>query len=134
MAETFRYDFVDGGGSTTKNRKSIRTGSTWRKKLRILQDDKVTPEDISTWTFAMEVRKTAASETVIIELTTGNSRIQFVTDGTDGEIYLILSDTETAALLDDVGVNVYDIKYQVNGGDVKDLFEGRIEILASPTR
>lgn len=83
-SKTFRYDFIDGGGGSSNVRRSIRTGSTWRKKLTILQDDQVTPENISTWTFAMEIRPTPESDTVIIELTSGNGRIVFVTDGTDG--------------------------------------------------
>ncbi len=133
-SKTFRYDFIDGGGGSSNVRRSIRTGSTWRKKLTILQDDQVTPENISTWTFAMEIRPTPESDTVIIELTSGNGRIVFVTDGTDGQIYLLLTDTDTAGLLNNIGTKAYDIKYQISAGDVQDLFEGNIEILASPTR
>lgn len=135
MSDTFRYDFVDGGGSTTNRRRSIRTGSTWRKRLTIKKSDgSGDPEDISNWTFQMMVRKTPSSDTVIIELSTANTRIAFETDGTDGKINLLLSEAETAALLAEAGENVYDIKYQISGGDKKDLFEGKIEILASPTR
>ena len=130
MSDTFRYDFVDEGSG--KARRSIRTGSTWRRELTI-KDSGGVPVDISTWQFEMMVRKTPSSDTVILELSSGNGKIVFVTDGTDGKIQLVLTASETSALIDDIGENTYDLKY-VLGADTKDLLEGLIEILASNTR
>ena len=138
--ETYRYDFVDEG--TGNRRRAIRTGSTWSKPLTFLQDDGVTPENISTWTFQMMVRLTNASGTVIIELSTANGRITQPGGGTDGKILLTLTAAETAALISEFTgefedeesiLAEYDLKYTV-GGVVNDSIEGQIEIRASATR
>jgi len=137
---TYRYDYVDEG--TGNRRRAIRTGSAWNKPLTFLENDKVTPKNISTWTFQMMVRQTNASDVVIIELSSANGKITMPGGGTDGVILLSLTAAETAALIslftgdfedEESYLAEYDLKY-TEGGVVKDSIEGQIEIRASATR
>lgn len=146
-AVTYRADFVDAGGG--KSRKAIRTGSTWKKTLTMLYPDTHPtnpgqPIPISGWTnMRMVIRPYAGSDEIIWELNQTNGGIAFVTPGdpdSDGKILLTIPEADTATFItwvdeEDEGslLASYDFKY-TEGGVVKDLIEGNIEIRASNTR
>jgi hypothetical protein len=78
----------------------------------------------------MQVRSTAASSTIVLELTTANSRITL--GGTAGTVDLLVAANVTAALTP--GLYVYDLELVSGGGEVTRLIEGNFNVKAEVTR
>ncbi len=89
-----------------------------------------TPVDLTTFDARMQIRETAASTTIIFELTVSNSRI--VLGGINGTIALIVAAADTATI--DAGSYVYDLELISPGGDVTRLLEGDAIVTAEVTR
>lgn len=96
---------------------------TWTNQARV-------PYNLTGYTARMQVRSTIDSSTVILELTTANSRISL--GGTAGTVNLLVSATTTAALTP--GLYVYDLELVSGGGEVTRLIEGNFNVRAEVTR
>jgi len=78
----------------------------------------------------MQVRETADASSILLELTTANSRITL--GGTAGTVNLLVAATVTAALTP--GLYVYDLELVSGGGEVTRLIEGNFNVRAEVTR
>lgn len=99
----------------------IEQGATFDNTIT-WQDQNGDPIDNSGYTARMKVRADDDEGTEIIELTTENSRI--VLGGSNGEIQLIISASDTAGLTE-FETGVYDLEL-VNGSTVTRLIQGKI--------
>lgn len=102
----------------------IEQGATW-KPILTLRDT-----DLTGYTARMQFRADIDADDVLLELTTGNSRITI--DGPAGQITLQLTDVETAAI--DWCEGVYDLELIAPGGDVQRLLKGPVEVEQEVTR
>jgi hypothetical protein len=96
---------------------------TWTNQAR-------TPYNLTGFTARMQVRSTASSTDVILELTTANSRI--VLGGAAGTVELIVAADVTTRLTP--GLYVYDLELVSGGGEVTRLIEGNFNVKAEVTR
>jgi hypothetical protein len=81
----------------------------------------------------MQVRPSVDSSTVVIELTTANTRITLgTTTATKGQVNLLLPANTTATLTP--GQYVYDLELVSAGGEVNRLVEGNFVVKAEVTR
>jgi hypothetical protein len=81
----------------------------------------------------MQVRPSVDSSTVVIELTTANTRITLgTTTATKGQVNLLLPANTTATLTP--GQYVYDLELVSAGGEVTRLVEGNFVVKAEVTR
>jgi hypothetical protein len=78
----------------------------------------------------MQVRSSADSSTVVLELTTTNSKITL--GGTTGQINLLVSATDMAAITE--GKYVYDLELVSGGGEVTTVIEGNFVVKPEVTR
>ena len=90
-----------------------------------------TPVDISGYTARMQIRATLVSTTVLLELTTENSRI-VLTDPTNGVLQLQVTAADTAAL--DFDRAVYDLELISGAGAVTPILEGIVYLSKEVTR
>ena len=91
------------------------------------------PHDITGWSARMQIREKVASETFLLEATTGNGRIAL--GGADGRITIVL-DAETTMLLA-VKKAVYDLELadtELPVPNVYRLLQGSIVIDPNTTR
>jgi hypothetical protein len=103
---------------------TIEQGATFSRTITI-KDAQNTAVDISTDTFAGQVRKRHQSDTV-------EATMSFtITDGANGEVTATISATDTAAM--DAGDFVYDIEW-TSGSTVVRLLEGTATITPEVTR
>jgi hypothetical protein len=106
----------------------IEQGATF--SLVITYKDNDTPIDLDGYTARMQVRATAESATVLIELTTGDGRI--VLGGAAGTITLTIAAADTAALT--AGRALYDLELISGSGIVTRLIQGVCTISRNITR
>jgi hypothetical protein len=109
----------------------IEQGATYRHTLVWMQLDGTTPINLVGCTAKMQIRSVVTSSTVILELSTANSRL--VIDGALGKISLYVPDEDTTALEAIKGA-VYDLEVHFPDGTVTRLCEGKISISAEVTR
>jgi hypothetical protein len=88
--------------------------------------------DITGYTARMQVRSTADSAIVVIELTTDNGRIDTSTSPLLGQVSLSIAAVDTAALAP--GLYVYDLELVSPAGDVNRIIEGNFVVKAEVTR
>lgn len=119
------YDFQN----TARKRSACEQGATFKRKLT-LKDDSGDLIDLSGYTARMQVRATFEATAVLVQLTTENGRIEI--SGPEGEILLLLSPSETAAIAS--GSYVYDLEVVSGSGDVQRLIEGRFVVSRNVTR
>lgn len=86
--------------------------------------------DLTTYTAAMHIRRSAAASDIVATLSTENYRIEL--GGVDGTIDLILTADETAALPS--GDFVYDLKLRPGAAAATRLIEGKCSIAPQVTR
>jgi hypothetical protein len=110
---------------------TIEQGATF--SLVITYKDNDTPIDLSGYTARMQVRATAESATVLIELTTANGRIVLGpwSGGAAGTITLTIAAADTAALT--AGRALYDLEL-ISGSVVTRLIQGVCTISRNITR
>lgn len=111
------YDIVADQGSTFSRR------ITWKNSAG-------TPIDLTGYTAKMQVRETVDSATVLLELSTTNSRITL--GGVAGTIDLTASATVMAALA--WGQYVYDLELTSAGGVVTRVVMGSFTVSGEVTR
>lgn len=104
-------------------------GATFKRTITWTNQAKV-PFNLTNFTARMQVRSTAESSNVELELTTANSRI--VLGGAAGTIQLTVPAVTTAALTP--GLYVYDLELVSGGGEVTRLIEGNFNVKAEVTR
>jgi hypothetical protein len=112
-----RYNMVCDQGSTFSLVFTIRTdGITW--------------DLVGNYTARMQVRSFLNADTVLIELTTANSRISF---SAGGVVTLTLTATETTGLI--AGRHTYDLEFvQTSTGVVTRVLEGKFVVRGEVTR
>jgi hypothetical protein len=92
-------------------------GATFSRTLTVADSSGVA-RDFSTYTARMHVRRTTASASTLIELTTENGRLSL---NASGEITLMLTALETAALAEG---GVYDLELVDGSGSVERVVKG----------
>lgn len=119
------------------NKRACEQGATFWKFLAEKLDDG-TYRSFAGCTVKMQVRPSAGSATLIVELNTSNGK-GFATQralpnggGTVWGIELKLTDEETAALA--ANVYVYDMEITNADGDVVRFIQGSFEVVAEVTR
>ena len=115
-----------------KHNIDIEQGATFEFNMKWIQEDEVTPVDITGYTARMHVRESVESATILLELTTANLRIAL--GDAAGTIRILVSAADTAALNFTQGV--YDLELVNTGGDgkVTRLIEGGVEVRPEVTR
>lgn len=108
----------------------ILQGATFKRILR-LTDATPAAIDLTGSTARMHIRQTIADTTALIELTESNGRAT-VTDAAGGEVTLLISDEDTAAL--DFAKGVYDLEIEYSDGTVDRVLEGKVKLSKEVTR
>jgi hypothetical protein len=111
------YDFV------------IEQGATLDKSF-VWKDSTGTVINLSGYTARMQIRQTAASSTVLLELTTLNGRI-IITAG-EGKIRLLVTAADTGAITWQRGK--YDLELVSSAGIVTRLLSGDVTVSKEVTR
>lgn len=105
-------------------------GSTFKRIIR-LTDSTAAPINLTGATVRMHVRVTMSDTTPIIELDEDNGRA-LVTDAVNGEVTLLISATDTAAL--DFASGVYDLEIEYSDGTVDRVLAGTVKLSKEVTR
>jgi hypothetical protein len=116
--------------AAAKQQLIIEQGATYNQTIKYLNPDGVTPIDLAGVTAKMQIRPTAESTTLIIELSTSNGRIT-ITPAT-GKIDFYISDEDTNSLT--AGKYVYDLELYLLDQTTVRLMEGKVSIHAAVTR
>ena len=103
-------------------------GATLERVITYTDPDEVII-DLSDYTAMMQVRPTAASATVILELSTGSG---ITIDGPAGTLTLLVDADDMAALTP--ATYVYDLEITSPGSIVTRLIEGKFTVKAEVTR
>lgn len=106
----------------------IEQGSAFTKTF-IWKDDTGEPIDLTNSSARMQIRPSVSSDTVLLELTTGNGRITL--GGTAGTITLNLGATVTATMTKG---GVYDLELVQSADEVDRFLEGTVTISKEVTR
>lgn len=111
-------------------------GQTFRRVITLTQrqdpedlDSPKVPVNLTGYQAFMQVRKDYLDSTVLVELTTSNSRITL--GGTAGTIALLLTASETQAL---TRSGVYDLEIISSGGDQTRVIQGEFRLNLGVTR
>lgn len=105
-------------------------GATFKRVIR-LADSTPEPIDLTGATVRMHVRATISDTATLIELTEANGRAT-VTDAENGEVTLLISATDTAAL--SFGKAVYDLEIEYSDGTVDRVLAGTVTLSKEVTR
>ena len=110
----------------------IEQGATFRHQLQVKQGSGASAPaaNLAGYTARMQIRPEVDSTTILISLTTENSRIT-ITPLT-GLLDLFISATDTAALSFDVAA--YDVEIVSTGGEVTRLVQGKVKLSREVTR
>lgn len=105
-------------------------GATFKRIIR-LTDSTPTAIDLTGATVRMHVRSTISDADTLIELTEANGRAT-VTDAENGEVTLLISATDTAAL--SFSKAVYDLEIEYHDGTVDRVLAGTVTLSKEVTR
>jgi hypothetical protein len=108
---------------------TAKQGSTFKRTIT-WTNSKKQPIDLTSYSARMQVRSSADSATVVLELTTSNSRISLT--GVTGQINLLVSATTMSSIPE--GKYVYDLELVSGGGEVTTVVEGNFVVKAEVTR
>lgn len=110
----------------------IEQGTTWRYPLALKAGATATSPalNLTGYTAHMQLRSDIGSATAIIALTTANGRITIAP--LIGQVDLVLSATETAALAFDRAV--YDLEIISASGEVTRILQGSVTLSKEVTR
>lgn len=111
-------------------RNAMEQGATFDYPMT-MTDDYGNPVNLTGWTFRMQLRSSVSSGTIVLSLTTANSRI-VIDDETLGKFRLLVSATDTESVA--AGYYVYDLEAVKPGGEVIRLIEGKMQVTAQVTR
>ena len=118
---TATYDFTGDN--------AIQQGATFTKTFAWKESAGV-PMNLTGYSAKMQVRKSASSPDVIVELSTVNGAISL--GGALGTIAMALTATQTAAITAKAGV--YDLEMTAPNGTVTRFLAGMVEISKEVTR
>jgi hypothetical protein len=104
-------------------------GATLQKSIS-WTDSANNPYNLTGYSARMQVRATAASSTVLLELTTGNGRI--TVGSTEYNVNLLVSAAITDGLTP--GLYVYDLEIVSPSGTVDRILEGNFKVKIGVTR
>ena len=90
----------------------------------------VSSTDLTDYSARMQFRRQIDSTSTDFEATTANGKL-VLTDASNGEITLTITDTETAAFNSQY---VYDLEIESAGGVVTRIMEGRVTVSPEVTR
>lgn len=108
----------------------IEKGATYRKLFQLKDKSKV-PIDLTGYIGRMHIRTSAASSTILLELTTENGRMTITP--LEGKVELYISKTDTTAITTK-GNAVYDLELESSGGEVLKMIRGTISFIEEITR
>ena len=108
----------------------IEKGTTFKQRFIWKQKATGEPVNLTGYTAKMQIRPSEKNNKIIIELSTGNSRI-LLTEA-EGIIDLILEDEETVSVVETEGV--YDLLLMASNGDVVKLVRGKVTLHDVVTR
>lgn len=108
----------------------IYQGSTFKRVIR-LTDATPAAIDLTGSTARMHIRQAITDATPMIELNEANGRA-LITDAAAGEITLLITDEDTAAL--DFTKGVYDLEVEYSDGTVDRVLEGKVKLSKEVTR
>jgi hypothetical protein len=115
--------------ASTLNLPVIEKGATYRHTLT-WTDSTGTAINLTDCTAKLQVRASAASSTIILELSSANTRI--IITPLLGKIELYVSSTDTMALSGLGGV--YDLEIYFANGDITRLVEGKVTFKPEVTK
>jgi len=116
--------------AAAKQQLTIEQGATYNQTIQYLSSDGITPINLAGASAKMQIRPTAESTILIIELSTSNGRIT-ITPAT-GRIAFYISDEDTTTLT--AGKYVYDLELYLLDQTTVRLMEGKVSIIANVTR
>lgn len=116
---------------------TCQAGATFGRTLTLKYPDPGTPEsdptyllwDFTGYTARMQVRRTVDSSTILISLTTENSRITL--GGVTGMVELFITSDDTSAI---TSSGVYDLEIIASDGIVSRLIQGDFTVVPEVTR
>jgi len=109
---------------------TLDVGATFRLPIQWQQSDG-TPYDLTGWTAKMQIRASYADDTVLVEASSANGRID-LTDAATGWLVVTIAADITTTLS---GSGVYDIELtNPADGFVKRLLQGRMQFSPEVTR
>jgi hypothetical protein len=109
----------------------IEVGADYHHNFYWMEQDKVTPINLTNFTAKMQIRSVAESPVVLLELSTDNGRI--IISPVLGQIALNVSNIVTNSLAP-IKDAVYDLElYNVDGRAIR-LVEGKVTIKIGVTR
>jgi hypothetical protein len=109
---------------------TIEQGATFQMPITWSTGVTPTPVNLTGYTARMHVRKTHASDTAVLTLTTENGGITL--GGALGTIAILATATQTATIT--IKSGVYDLELVSGGGTVTRLLEGSVTITPEVTR
>ena len=108
----------------------IEQGATFKKTITWKAGTPPAPVDITGCTAHMQVRARTDCTTVVLDLSTKNGGI--VLGGLTGTVALVISATQTAALV--VHAGVYDLGIKFPDGTIRRLLSGAVTVSPRVTR
>lgn len=112
---------------------TVNQGATLAIQFTLYDDDGVTPQDLTGYTFRCQGRRSYQSETTEWDLDNGAKGGITVDDAAAGEFTVTLSDTVTAAIA--VGASgVWDVEAEDASGTVTRVAEGKWILSPEVTR
>lgn len=109
----------------------IPQGSTYIHEFTYVEEDEVTPIDITGFTARCQIRRTIKNTTIELECTTENSKI-VITDETNGVFELRIPSTDTEAF--SFTRAVYDIEMIAPDLSVSRVVQGKVKVDPEVTR
>lgn len=109
----------------------IYQGATFRRAIRLASNNGVAI-DLTGATVRMQIRNPITAETPLVDLTAANGGA-VVSDATNGEMTILITDEETAALNWD-GRASYDIELEYPDGTVDRILKGKVKLDKEVTR
>lgn len=108
----------------------IEQGADWQPVFQYLDEDGMTPIDLTGYSARMQIRQTAWDPTVLADMTTGNGKITI--SAPTGEVAIHLTAAETSAL--SFATAVYDLEIVAPNGLVTRLAAGALALSLEVTR
>lgn len=105
---------------------TVEQGADFYKRL-VWRDKNKRPVNLTGYAAKMQVRSSAGSPAIILELSTANGRIAFPGSGAI-ELIIAASDTEAIAS------GVYDLKLYTPGGKEIRFIEGKLTVMPGVTK
>jgi len=124
MSEVFNYI------NSSRLRAACEQGSIFSTGVYVTEVCTKEPIDITGFTILMQVRSSAESVDVLLEISTENGRA--TVSGPEGKIDIFVSSADTTDLVP--GMYVYDLDLIDPSGDSQRIIQGQFEVTAEVSR